>query len=102
MVRGLIGHIIGIHHTNGSIIPVRAEKIGTHSFTLSQSHIGIPNNVGSFHGASGAQLRGLAIHQPHQKPQPSPSIIVSICSEASSALSSSSASQSTKLVSEEL
>lgn len=43
-------------------LPVSAENTGTHSDTLSQSQIGEPNSVGSFHGARGAQFSGVAIH----------------------------------------
>ena len=65
-------------------LPVRAENTGTHSETLKPSPIGEPNRVGSFHGASGAQLRGFAIQDPPQKPQLKPSISSSMSSEISS------------------
>ena len=46
-----------------------AEKIGSPSFILSPSPIGFQKSVGSHPGASGAQLRGVAIHHPHPNPQ---------------------------------
>jgi len=39
---------------------VSAENTGNHSQIFNQSHIGYHINVGSHHGANGAQLRGLA------------------------------------------
>lgn len=83
----LIGYIVGKQHGLSPqlvCIPVRAEKIGIHSFTLSPSPIGIPNKVGSFPGASGAQLRGFAKQLPPQKPQLSHSMSVSISAAISS------------------
>lgn len=65
-------------------LQVNAENIGTPSQTLRPSPIGFPNNVGSFHGASGAQLRGVAIHEPPQNPQLSHCISSSISSDISS------------------
>lgn len=65
-------------------LPVRAENTGIPSFTLSPSPIGIPNNVGSFPGASGAQLRGLAKQLPPPNQQLSHSISWSISHEISS------------------
>jgi len=63
---------------------VSAENIGIHSQTLRPSPIGIPKSVGSFHGAKGAQLRGVAIQLQPPKPQLSPSISVSTSSDISS------------------
>jgi hypothetical protein len=63
------GHINGIGTHNGHEIQVNAEKIGIHSQTFNQSHIGIPNKVGSCQGARGAQFRGVVIHHHQPKPQ---------------------------------
>jgi hypothetical protein len=46
--------------------------------------MGEPKSVGSFPGASGAQLSGVAIHDPPQKPQLSHCISSSISSDISS------------------
>jgi hypothetical protein len=50
-------------------LPVKAENTGTHSDTFNPSQIGEPNNVGSFQGARGAQLSGVAIQDHPPKPQ---------------------------------
>lgn len=68
-------------------LPVSAENIGRHSLTFKPSPTGLPNNVGSCPGASGAQFRGVAIHEAPQKLQLIHSIIVSISSEISSVAS---------------
>jgi hypothetical protein len=77
---GLIGHTVGIPIVQGAVPQanvigrhVRAENIGTHSSTLSPSHIGLPNNTGSDPGASGAQLSGKLRHHPQPNQHESPS-----------------------------
>ena len=74
----------------GTLIPVSQERIGIPSSTLSPSPIGIPKSVGSHHGASGAQFRGVAIQLHPPKPQLSHSMTVSSSSEISSTVSFSS------------
>jgi len=66
---GIGGQINGIHHPGVGRQFVIAEKIGIHSATFSQSHIGLPKSIGSLPGASGAQFIGLAIQPSDQKPQ---------------------------------
>lgn len=63
---------------------VGAANIGSHSPTQRPSPAGNQNNVGSFPGARGAQLSGVAIHPPHQNPQLNPSRMLSIYSRVSS------------------
>ena len=72
---GEIGHIIGNVTQNGAChtsIRVKAENIGSHSFTLNPSPTGFPNTTGSFPGASGAQFIGKLIHPPPPNPHERP------------------------------
>jgi len=80
---GVIGQTAGRHHT-GVGSQVNAEKIGSHSSIFKPSQIGAQKSVGSFHGAKGAQLSGVAIHPPHQKPQLNPCNILSTLSKVAS------------------
>lgn len=61
-----------------------AENIGSPSHTYNPSHIGIQKSVGSFHGARGAQFRGIEIQLPPQNQHESPAKIVSIPAKISS------------------
>jgi len=66
---GLIGKNTGKHPALPKFFQVIAENTGIHSHIFKPSQIGLPNNVGSLHGAKGAQFIGLAIHHAAQNPQ---------------------------------
>lgn len=71
----LTGYTLGRQQGEGpheACCQVKAENIGSHSSTRSQSQIGIPNATGSDHGANGAQLSGKLIHDPPPNPQARP------------------------------
>lgn len=77
---GLAGHTKGIPRVQievpqyiGIGIQVSAAKIGIHSSALSPSHTDCQRTTGSFPGASGAQLIGIARHHHPPNPQASPS-----------------------------
>ena len=68
-------HIGGVVPVAGICSHVSEENIGSPSSTLSPSPIGFPKSARSPHGASGAQLSGVAIHQPPQNQHPNHSMI---------------------------
>jgi hypothetical protein len=67
-LNGLIGQTAGKQY-GPYHIQVSEENTGIHSSIFKPSQIGVQNNVGSPHGANGAQFNGVAIHQPQPNPQ---------------------------------
>ncbi len=85
--RGDGGQVIGIHPGGEGIgIQFIDENIGIPVFGVSGPR-GIHIKVGADPGASGAQLRGDAIHDPHPNQHENPLITKSIFFEISSVIS---------------